>query len=37
MLIKNNMAAAPRRALEDAGVEFIERSKTKGPGVRLKE
>jgi hypothetical protein len=25
------------RALEVAGVEFIERSKTKGPGVRLRE
>jgi hypothetical protein len=29
--------AALCRALEDAGVEFIERTKTKGPGVRLKE
>jgi hypothetical protein len=28
----NNMAAL-RRALEDAGVEFIERSKTKGRGL----
>jgi transcriptional regulator with XRE-family HTH domain len=36
MLIKNNMAAL-RRTLEDAGVEFIARTKTKGPGVRLKE
>jgi len=25
------------RAFEVAGVEFIERSKTKGPGVRLRE
>jgi predicted RNase H-like nuclease (RuvC/YqgF family) len=36
MLIENNMAAL-RRALEDAGVEFIDRGKTKGPGVRLRE
>jgi hypothetical protein len=29
--------AALIRALEDGGIEFIERTKTKGPGVRLKE
>ena len=31
MLINNNMATLVR-ALEDADIEFIERSKTKGPG-----
>jgi transcriptional regulator with XRE-family HTH domain len=36
MLINNNMAALIR-ALEEAGVEFIARTKTKGPGVRLRE
>ena len=36
MLINNNMVALVR-ALEDAGIEFIPRTKTKGPGVRLKE
>ena len=36
MLINNNMVALTR-ALEDAGIEFIPRTKTKGPGVRLKE
>jgi hypothetical protein len=33
----NGARAALIRALEDAGIEFIERTKTKGPGVRLKE
>jgi hypothetical protein len=36
MLINNNMVALVR-APEDAGVEFIERTKTMGPGARLKE
>ena len=26
-----------RRALEDAGIKFIDRGKSGGPGVRLKE
>jgi hypothetical protein len=34
-LHRNNMSAVVR-AFEDAGVEFIERTKTKGPGVRLR-
>jgi transcriptional regulator with XRE-family HTH domain len=34
--IHNNMAAICK-AFEDAGIEFIERSKTKGPGVRLRD
>jgi hypothetical protein len=36
MLINNNMIAL-RRALEDAGVEFIGGAKPKGPEARLKE
>ena len=35
-LIPNNMKAVIQ-ALEAAGIEFIPRTKTKGPGVRLKE
>ncbi len=35
-LIPNNMKAVIQ-ALEEAGIEFIPRTKTKGPGVRLKE
>jgi DNA-binding transcriptional regulator YiaG len=34
-LIPNNMKAVIQ-ALEEAGIEFIPRTKTKGPGVRLK-
>ena len=34
--IRNNMAAI-RKALEDAGVMFLDRTKTRGPGVCLKE
>ena len=34
--IPNNMAAI-RKALEDAGVMFLDRTKTRGPGVCLKE
>jgi transcriptional regulator with XRE-family HTH domain len=37
MLINNNDMVTLVRTLEDAGVEFIERNKTKGPGVRLRE
>ena len=36
ILIPNNMKAVIQ-ALEAAGIEFIPRTKTKGPGVRLKE
>ena len=32
----NNMVALVR-ALEDAGIEFILRTKRKGPGLRLRE
>jgi hypothetical protein len=35
-LHRNNMSAVVR-AFEDAGVEFIERNKKGGPGVRLRE
>jgi hypothetical protein len=31
------VVVALRRALEDAGIEFIERGKRGGPGVRLRE
>ena len=31
------LGSNPNSALEEAGIEFIERTKTKGPGVRLKE
>jgi hypothetical protein len=34
LLIENNLAAL-RRELEDAGVEFIDLSRTGVPGVRL--
>jgi hypothetical protein len=34
-LHRNNITAVVR-AFEDAGVEFIERTKTRGPGVCLK-
>jgi hypothetical protein len=34
--IPNNMAAI-QKVLEEAGIKFIDRNKSGGPGVRLKE